>query len=281
VAVFGSQARGDADLLSDRDVLVVSSGRDGIPDRQSTVKTNGWNSTVYSWDQLERAIARHSLFVLHLKREAVILRDPGCRLRHCLSQATPRASYSWERAEARELIGTLERVPTASWAPGWALDVLATGFRSLAIAELADRGIFAFSMAAVLENLCYCGLVRCDDTPLLSTLRIWKQSFRNTRHLRPRRQDLLQLVDVVDRRFRLGLHARFVPGAEFVEHTVGAVRTDPHWYRAARESEAALLLTQSPEHASVLRHLQQPQQYGRSAVMEFGYSTSDLLRLVA
>jgi hypothetical protein len=281
VAVFGSQARGDADLLSDRDMLVVSSRLDRARGARSAAFVNGWNTTLYTWNELDRAVARNSLFVQHLKREAVIVNDPDSRLQHCLSNAAPRPSYSWEMAEARELIGALEHVPTAPWAPGWGLDVLATGFRSLAIAELADRGIFAYSMASILDNLCYCGLVHAEDAPLLSTLRFWKQSFRSGRPVRPRRRDFLDLASLVDRRFRLGLHVRFVPDAEFVERTTSTVRNDPHWYRASRKSEAALLLTGSPNHASVLAHLQKPQQYGCAAVAEFGYCARDLLRLVA
>jgi len=267
-ALFGSAARGDSDHLSDHDLLLVGRSRSGLLSAASALRVSGWSCSIYTWPALEAAASRSSLFLNHLRLESRVVFDPCDRLRHLLSSISPRASYQWEIEHARELLGTLEWIPEARWGPTWALDVLAIAFRSLAIAELAQQGVFVFSLPAIVDRLIAVGILRSRDRRPLCRLRLWKAAYRKQKMVASSRT-ALDLLEIIDRRFRIGLHARFLLPELFVERTLSDVSGDRHWYRATRRAEACLRLTQSEDVRWLLQKLEQPQFFGRSALGDF------------
>ena len=157
-AIFGSTARGDSDTFSDRDMLIVSNDETDLRLLKSKYNSAGWSCTAYSWSRLQGAANQGSLFVQHLKQESKILSDPSNRLAHLLDQYSPKGSYKHESAGTATLLGNLtQHMPQCSEGPMWTVDVLSVGFRSLAVASLADNGIYAFSNADIINGLSRAG----------------------------------------------------------------------------------------------------------------------------
>lgn len=74
-AIFGSAARGDADAISDRDILIVDDDCDVLRKRSVILKNDGFSVASYTFRKLQ-ALAQHgALFLQHLKLEAVIISD--------------------------------------------------------------------------------------------------------------------------------------------------------------------------------------------------------------
>ena len=153
-AIFGSEARGDNDIFSDRDLLIVSEDETRLREMKCKYESIGWSCTAYSWSRLQQAADQGSLFVQHLKQESKILSDPSDRLADLLAQYSTKANYKRESNGAASLLGTLvQHLPRCDAGPMWTLDVLSVGFRSLAVANLADNGIYAFANSGIINGL--------------------------------------------------------------------------------------------------------------------------------
>ena len=244
-AIFGSAARGDNDIFSDRDLLIVSDDEIALREMKSKYDSVGWSCTAYSWSRLERAADQGSLFVQHLKQESKILSDPSDRLNHLLAQYATKATYKRESDGAASLLGNLmQHLPQCDAGPMWTLDVLAVGFRSLAVANLADNGIYAFSNAAIINGLNRIGMVNKQDSPQLHDLRRFKSLYRQgVIDQRIRWCDIFDWIKLIDRTFVLGLSSRRVQTIDIVELALAdgsTAQTDSDWYAKCRRMESAL-----------------------------------------
>ena len=244
-AIFGSEARGDNDIFSDRDLLIVSDDETTLREMKSKYEFIGWSCTAYSWSRLQHVADQGSLFVQHLKQESRVLSDPSGRLAHLLAQYSTKASYKRESNGAASLLGTLvQHLPRCDAGPMWTLDVLSVGFRSLAVATLADNGIYAFSNSGIIDGLTRIGMVSKDDGRQLNVLRRFKALYRQG--LVDRRIswcDVFDWIRLVDRIFALELSSRCVQTIEIVELALAdgsTVQADSDWYARCRRIESAL-----------------------------------------
>ncbi len=240
-ALFGSAARGDQDGFSDKDLLIVSDDPTTLRTLKTDCSARGWSCTPYSWQRLQHAADQGSLFVQHLKQEAKILRDPSDRLADLLAKFSPKASYKREADGAASLLGELtDFLPRCVAGPMWTLDVMSVSFRSLAVAKLADEGIYSFANSDILNGLARIGLLHRADGYKLEALRRYKSLYR--KGVLDRRVDwtkTYELLSLIDRIFRLGLSVRRVDVLDTVEH---ALAGDNHeeWYVKCRRIESAL-----------------------------------------
>lgn len=272
IAIFGSVARGDGDRLSDRDVLVVSDDQSTQAIASKRFRANGWSPVCFNWRRFNNAAVGQGLFMQHLKLEAAIVRDRDGRLRESLNRFCVRPEYQREIAGAQELLGVLEKMPDCIAGRYWALDVLSVGLRTLGVATLANHGIYEFSLKRILNGLQHIGVLRSGDREYLQAIRQYKWRHR-TAKIRPplSLRDALRLVELVSRRFHLGLHVRSVQPEETLEIMPTADRLSPNWYLRSRVFERALLAVQprtcsTREYANLKRNLQQlvkePSHYG-------------------
>ena len=116
VCIFGSQARRTADLLSDRDLLVVgdpSPARDWYSGR---LAGSGLARVGFRSRRIRASSkCRRSLFVQHLKQEGRILRDAGCFQATALEGYLPKRDYSAERNDAFRQIAALPCSSGSRW----------------------------------------------------------------------------------------------------------------------------------------------------------------------
>jgi hypothetical protein len=97
--------------------------------------------------------ANGSLFVLHLRLEGQILRDPDGLLRTCLEEYIAPHSYDSYYAALRVLLNLLA-VGKAEYVQRWGAlhDLLVFILRSTLYAQYADKGQPTFSMRRILER---------------------------------------------------------------------------------------------------------------------------------
>ena len=245
VALFGSAARGDNDVFSDRDLLVISGDEPTLRRMKGKYDSEGWSCTAYTWKRLQSAADKGSLFVQHLKQESKILWDPSDQLAHLLEQYSPKADYKQEMSGATGLIGNLmQHLPRCPVGPMWTLDVLAVGFRSLAVARLADDGIYAFSNNRIVDELIRIGVAGREDGTQLNDLRRFKSLYR--KGLQDSRIGWAHIFDwirLVDRTFTLGLDSHVVEDLELIDLALRedtSTKSTSDWYVRCRRIESVL-----------------------------------------
>ena len=138
VWLYGSHARGVVDSCSDLDILVATDALTPIEEIQGNVPLtlNAASLTVYSWNEIKLMVEYGSLFLQHLKLEAVPLYEsPSHRgvLRGLLDRL---ADYKHARRDVRGFKVVLEDVAEALGPGGkkeYELSVLATVIRHSSI----------------------------------------------------------------------------------------------------------------------------------------------------
>ena len=290
-ALFGSAARGDHDAYSDRDLLIVSDDDDDLTTLKSAYSAQGWSCTAYSWIRLKHAADQGSLFVQHLKQESQIVRDPQDRLAQLLADFATNASYKREAEGAASLLGALtETLPKCAAGPMWTLDVLSVGFRSLAVAKLADEGIYAFANSDILNGLIHLGTLHRSDASRLWPLRRYKSLYRTGKI--NNQIDWVAtygLIRLIDHAFRLGLSLRRVDARDIVEYALAgenSLQWSADWYVRCRRIESALWMLKPlqeqhcPEFLQRKQNLfamvQAPNTYGWRFSQEYAAIQQDL-----
>jgi predicted nucleotidyltransferase len=131
--LYGSAARGDADALSDVDVLVITEPGESMDvvelDLPETA-TPSW----YTWPEIEAMVDYGSLFLLHVKAERQPLREEEPpRLRQLLAELPPYARADQELDSFRRVVVDVEESAAGDPSPQFELAVLATAARHAAI----------------------------------------------------------------------------------------------------------------------------------------------------
>jgi len=148
VMVFGSFARGDASQDSDIDVLALARRR------SRPARTGRVNVSVYDENTLVAMGEHGALFVLHLRSEGHILRDPGGKLSQCLDSYRAPSSYEALRATLRGVANLLD-ASESEYSQRWgAYNELAVFLvRSLLYAHFAEVGHPVFSLRVIKERM--------------------------------------------------------------------------------------------------------------------------------
>lgn len=179
VAIFGSNARNDSDNLSDRDLLLVTDLHK-TADEFNTLKSNGFSPSAYTWKALEKLSKNGALFLIHLQRESIILKDNEHRLQRLLDATAPAKDYKKTMQESIYLAELTFNIPDEKNVRLWAADVLAVAFRNFMIAYAATKGDFIFSYGALIEYSVRNLYVKPDLEECLYKLRQWKSFYRNS-----------------------------------------------------------------------------------------------------
>ena len=243
VAIFGSVARRDNDNLSDYDMLLVCEDRKSLIRGAYLLEKVGWSCTRYSWSQINRVAERQTLFLQHLKQEAIVIKDKHGRLTDFLNAFNPKVDYFDEAEEAMKLLSLLSVIPKSIAGRLWALDVLMVGFRSLAVATLANEGDYCFSLLSILRGLERLGILQSSDIAALLRLRRYKRYYRDQQWNQVIDwSEVYGLIDIIDQRFCIGLDVSCSPFWKVVDCAIATPSSLlKNWYIASRRAEAALL----------------------------------------
>lgn len=146
--LFGSYARGDNSPTSDIDVLELST------QSRRAYRVDCMNISVYSETTLREMSHSGSLFVLHLKVDGLILRDPGNKLKQVLDEYRRPTNYDRLRYSLRELAMLLDASEPA-YNDHWMQynQLLVFILRSTIYADFAEAGVPTFSLSVICADL--------------------------------------------------------------------------------------------------------------------------------
>jgi len=161
VLLYGSVARGDVESHSDLDVLLVSNtSRKGSILRyldafSPSQYPNKLSITIYTHDELRFLASVKSLFLLHLKNEAIVLLDRSQGfLRTLLNDFEPKKSYRSDFEKSLKLLAPLRAYIPESPNQLHRLSQIYAVFRVFGVYLLAEKGIYEFSKDKMSGILC-------------------------------------------------------------------------------------------------------------------------------
>jgi hypothetical protein len=132
VSLYGSHARGEADPLSDRDILRISDQ----PSTKGNAVTAS-DASSYTWNEFETMHSYGSLFLLHLSRESLVLESASggeVRYRNLLATLPKYNRAERDIASFQLAIDDVEQsIQEMDTSPVFELSVLATTIRHASI----------------------------------------------------------------------------------------------------------------------------------------------------
>jgi Nucleotidyltransferase domain len=134
VWVYGSAARGDADDLSDFDLLVVGDAHEPAFLPPAVLGARSLSVSRYEWDEIVAMVQYGSLFLHHVKQEGrpLVEGDPP-RLRTLLASLPPYRRAEQELASFTQVVADVRIAIQHDYSPQFELAVLATAARHAAI----------------------------------------------------------------------------------------------------------------------------------------------------
>jgi hypothetical protein len=131
ICIFGSTARGRADYLSDRDVLLAAPSEAEINDAARYWRLAGWSIAKFTHQQMLDMAARGSLFLQHLKQEGLIVRDQDGFLVCVINHFRPRHNYENETCESFALLSDIASFRSTYWPTLCAADIAYGAIRNI------------------------------------------------------------------------------------------------------------------------------------------------------
>ena len=180
ICIFGSCARGSADSLSDRDVLIVSSDYRRRTQLAYEWKSMNWSVASYCPSRFHKLVEAGSLFVQHLKHEGLLYRDKAGWLKQCLASAIPKDSYSQDAANSVLLALPIERFLEDARIRDHlvAADMAYIAIRNFGVCHLADKGKLSFDYSTIVSQLRKEIDLDARAISLLTSLRAGKVAYR-------------------------------------------------------------------------------------------------------
>lgn len=225
-AVFGSMARGDADQISDRDILIVDGDIERLKNRSRQLTSQGWSVAPYTFKKLRALAENGALFVQHLKLESRIISDRDGRLQSLLEGFKPRLTYERELVANSMLADLAQTVPDVPFGPLYAADVLYVALRNFGVLTLAERGVHRYGYGDILDSLAQIGAIKPGAIEHLAKLRALKSAYRNSDNFAI--GDAFNLVRMIARH----LPASGFPATITLARTTEVIETD--WSTATR-----------------------------------------------
>ena len=181
VCVFGSCARGSADKLSDRDILLISNNSQRARELRTVWANQGWSVSAYTPSRFERMCDSGSLFVQHIKLEGNILLDKGGWLETKLQASRLKKSYLQDAVASAELALPMERFHGDDLICNHliAADLGYVALRNFGICYLSSTGGLYFDYVDIVTRLAEEFQLNSRETRLLQDLRVGKVSYRN------------------------------------------------------------------------------------------------------
>ena len=236
VCIIGSQARGTADALSDRDVLLVGSLTSEFESLARGWTNKGWNVSAFDKPAFGRLSEVGSLFVQHVKQDGHIVRDDGGYLRQALVAYSPKSDYLGERDDALRQIACLSCEDGSYWHDLCLADIVYVLFRNTAILHLASCGQYCFSYDELVRRLAVNLRLGSRARETLLSLRTLKHAYRS-------RQVGVEAAGRVDRARQVAAEiARRVGGLRASAVEKGAT-TDDYLHRRLSELELVSTIT--------------------------------------
>lgn len=251
IVIYGSSSRGDNDCLSDKDLLLISDDELTSDSNKILFEGFGYSCSCYTWRKIAYLSKKKALFIQHLKQESCIIYDANNRLQELLNNYSPAINYSEDIKDTCALVALTEKFPNEPYSIGWALDILAVGFRNFAILTFANEGQYIFSYKKILDEFKNRQLISPAEEYYLLSLRKYKSLFRNKQYsLLPAKDIVFVLQNIIGRLLDIDISSSLISEESFLfRNLLSHEAINPtSWYARLRLCEGAFLTMKHHNH---------------------------------
>lgn len=178
VAHFGSLVRPEYDKYSDKDLLIVGDTYASVKKIKEDYESQGYSVSLYTYKKLKYLSENGSLFLDHLKKEAVIIEDFKSKLSKIISLHISEKPTESKIKGARDYFFILNNIPNSNIGFAWFCDCFYVGLRNYLILKSAQNGFYTFSYLQLLEEFVSNNTLSLQDKKVLKELRVIKRSYR-------------------------------------------------------------------------------------------------------
>lgn len=183
ICLFGSQARRTADRWSDHDVLVISDDVDNAADFARSFVSDKSNVMAISKSQLIDMSQCGSIFLQHLKQEAIIIVDKDKFLERNLNEFMPHGRYEVKATiAAAQLLNVTHVQGHNYWQNMCLADILYVLMRNMLILRNASNGRYIFDYSSLIIDCSRRLGIDGNQMSALMRLRVMKHHYR-VRHI--------------------------------------------------------------------------------------------------
>jgi hypothetical protein len=175
---FGSMQRGDSDLSSDRDILLIASDWDLLSKEKAIKTTQGYSVSCFTKETSSYLMESGSLFFKHVIDEGVLVHGSESEYQLLTRKWNHAKNYQDEIDSNIDLLEVLDFIPESNSGMVAAVDIIICSIRNVLIRKLAHSGIHVFSWKDVLDKAADMGLICEKNTKLFLIARAIKNLYR-------------------------------------------------------------------------------------------------------
>ena len=179
VYLFGSNPRGDFDLSSDNDALLISNSWGNVSRKIHMYEKAGFDITFFPFNKAKYLIKSGSLFFKHIKDEGQLIEGNINDSVEFLSNWKAKNSYQDEVDENIDLLELLRYLPKNHKSNLIANDIISISIRNIIIRRLAEVGVYSFSWDTIIDNAINHGFINSEQKNFIKTARLYKNMYRN------------------------------------------------------------------------------------------------------
>lgn len=242
--IYGSSARLDNDIYSDKDILIASNYIDDNVEKEAkNLAATGWNCSLYTYSQLESLAKSGSLFIQHLKQDGKNIIDHCGILAKIFEHFSAKKSYSNDIVSAKNFFETIALVEHSSLGILWAIDVIIVGLRNYSILLSAENDIYEFSYKNLITNSKHIANLTTNEKNILLSLRKYKYIFRNDIMHKECESDLLfNTLEILNNKYKLDIQTTLTGKESFFHKQLHHINSKQlSGYQKLRMSESLFL----------------------------------------
>lgn len=175
---FGSGRRGDCDLTSDKDLLLIASDWGQITAETARKSAQGYSISAFLFDKATYLIESGNLFFKHICDEGVLISGSEIRYGQLVSGWQAARDYRDEFHENIDLLEVIRFAPKSLEGIAVIVDILISSVRNILIRRLACMGEYVFSWGSIFAAAAKREIIKTEDVGLLLMARHIKNRYR-------------------------------------------------------------------------------------------------------
>ena len=194
---FGSKKRGDFDISSDKDMLIIGDNITQLIESKERRKIEGYSVSITTTNKAKYMIDKGSLFFKHIIDEGELIE--GNREEHLeiFGNWMPALDYQDEIDSNIDLLEILYYVPKTIEGVLAATDIVTISIRNILIRKLASFGLYVFSWEKVTSMAEKYNIISLNEKIILLHARQIKNYYRKGYFLQVSVFFLIRLMDIL------------------------------------------------------------------------------------
>lgn len=258
---YGSSVRGTNDKYSDKDLLIVTDKSSDFKLLQKLYNEKEWSISFYTYNKLSYLSGKGFLFVKHIQKEGVIIRDDHNKLSLILNNFNEVLNYHEELRKTELFFNFIKHIPENEQSYNWLCDVLYVNLRNHLIYKSALSKDYLFSYVDLISEMYNNSQINREEYNLLMNLRVLKSCYRN--NLNDIKPSIFYIKSVLTifNKLELNISFKFVKDVDILlSNNINSIKNP---YQKLRMIEL-MYINLGIENSEMKRYITNPQMYANA-----------------